>query len=225
MLNYLKSKILLWSRLRHFGDNQILRSSYFWIAFVPLVAKILRYVNSVNIEFYKQIIKLDLELPFSWQLFFWGALSTSIANIIYAINCPNFIKKFDDYSGFEKSGRSDQQLLNEFAIVFSERYYQKGEKSAETTFFDFKDQFCDNHYQTDKDAFEESSYDTVQYIPKLRIKKDSLKDAFWFFYNYLDSLDQLCRAICTILYYAGISCFLLVIVQNIWFVISNSFSK
>ena len=106
ILNFLKSKILSWSRLRNFGDNQILKSSYFWIAFVPLVAKILRHVNSVNIEFYKEIIKLDLELPFSWQLFFWGALFTSIANLIYAIKCPDIIKNFDDFSEFEQ-GASD----------------------------------------------------------------------------------------------------------------------
>ena len=103
-------------------------------------------------------------------------------------------------------------------------YYQKVKASTtfSETFSDFKTKFCEKN---DENLFKESSYYVIKYIPKLVIKKECLKDAFWFVYSYVDRLDQLYRAICTILYYSGIVFFSSVVIQNIWFVISNSFAK
>lgn len=192
-----------WSKLRGFGESRVLKSSYFWIAFVPLMAKIFRYINTIKIEF----IKLDLELPFSWQMFFWGAFFASIANLIYAIKCPEIVKKFENYSEFEKSGRGNQQLLNEFALVY--------DKSNHFILDEFRREFCE----------EDDEYMATGSIPKLIIRQDCLKNAFWYVHEYSNNLEEGYRFLCMLSYSLGFCFFSFVLIQNIWFVISNPFFK
>ncbi len=170
-----------WSKLRGFGESRILKSSYFWIAFVPLIAKLFRYINTVNIEF----IKLDLELPFSWQMFFWGAFFASIANLIYSFKCPNIIKMFEDYSEFEDSGRGEQQLLNIFAVIFYESYYKEKSKDNQlfiNQLFIFQDDFCES--ENDQALLENNDLVLGSTIGKLKIRQDCLKNAFWYVYEF-----------------------------------------
>ena len=206
-----------WSKLRGFGESRILKSSYFWIAFVPLTAKLFRYINNVNIEF----IKLDFELPFSWQMFFWGAFFASIANLIYAFKCPDITKMFENYSEFESSGRGEQQLLNIFAVIFNKSYY-KGE-STTNQLCTFQDDFCE--VENDWSSFENNGFELWSTIRKLNIRKDCLKNAFWYVYDFANELEVVYRRICCISYILGFLFFFYVLVQNIWFVFTNTFFK
>jgi hypothetical protein len=181
------------------------------------MAKLFRYVNTVNIEF----IKLDLELPFSWQMFFLGAFFASIGNSIYAVKCPSIIKIFENYSDFKNSGRGKQQLLNEFAIIFAENCSKNSSEFAK--YLTFKSSFCES--ENNEDLHEKHKLVLVEKIRNLKIKPDCVQDAFWYFYDFANDLELVCRRICKISYSLGLSCFFVVLVQNIWFVFINTFFK
>lgn len=83
-----------WRALAVLGQSRIIRSSYFWIFFVPIAARVCRGIRVIEVPLLKKTIELDVTLPFSWKLFFLSALLFSAASIIYSWRCPEIIKKF-----------------------------------------------------------------------------------------------------------------------------------
>ena len=182
-----------------------------------LLAFILSLFPNRSIEF----IKLDLELPFSWQMFFWGAFFASIANLIYVFKCPDIIKMFENYSEFESSGRGKQQLLNIFEDIFCQSYYKKKRDFSPLSTFRYK--FCE-----DRDlefSLQDNERELSHLISNLNIKKDCLKNAFWYVYDFANQLEVVYRRICCISYVLSFSFFFWVLLQNIWFVFINTFFK
>lgn len=112
-------KIPNWITLRLFGQNKILKSSYFWFFFVPICAKLLQYLpDAVEVGLPdvmrplnagglpRSEVSLSLSLPFTWQVMFFASVAFSIASIIFAWRCPPLIRDFVSPADFTEQGRS-----------------------------------------------------------------------------------------------------------------------
>ena len=57
---------------------------------------------------------ITLEFPFTWELLYIASLLFVLSFILYVIFCPNFIKKYRDYSiFFEEEGKKGMEHLGD----------------------------------------------------------------------------------------------------------------
>ena len=96
-----------WQKLKSLGANRIVRSSYVWFAIVPLAAKAV-HLPAVN-AWIGQV-----HLPFSWQCFFFAALSFALGTFIHDLRSPWCIREFRTPAEFMASGFNESRLLGEF---------------------------------------------------------------------------------------------------------------
>jgi hypothetical protein len=78
------ASIMLWTTLKQHGQSQWVRSSYFWLFFVPVVAHSMSSLNEgTTLDLGDWHLELSMKLPFSWKLFYFGAVCFSLAGIVY----------------------------------------------------------------------------------------------------------------------------------------------
>ena len=103
-----------WLQISNLGSNKVVRSMMIWMLVTPIFAKALRSVESINLSFLQTDQSISLSLPFSWQVFFFCALSFTVANIIYTLKCPALISKYKNYADFESKDNSLYLVISEF---------------------------------------------------------------------------------------------------------------
>src|SRR6266404_1085106 len=94
-----KVRAVTWSDLRGLGTNPVLKSSYFWLAFVPIAAKLLLQLKQPFV--FKVLGKehmLYLHLPFSWYIFYFSAVAFAIATALFGLFCPRIIKRYSSFA-------------------------------------------------------------------------------------------------------------------------------
>lgn len=103
--------MMKWSSLNKLGQSRLLRSSWIWLVIVPVVSRAMASVQS-PLDFSRFVpgLRLDLTLPFSWHRFYISALLVAIAGGIYALRCPEIVKRFETYADFEADGRAIDYL-------------------------------------------------------------------------------------------------------------------
>ena len=101
-----------WLKIADIGNSKIVRSMLIWMLITPIFAKLFATVNTINVTFLQLDNPIVLGLPFSWQVFFFCALSFTAANAIYSYKCPELIKKYKYYSDFKDSQNSLYLLIN-----------------------------------------------------------------------------------------------------------------
>lgn len=111
-MNKLLSKLNMgWQELRQIQRSKFISSMYIWIFVVPVVAKLLFKIEEhLAFDFFGQKIELVLSLPFSWKIFFYCALSFSIANSIVS------------FSGFIGDGKNHEHL-KDYAKDIADKYF------------------------------------------------------------------------------------------------------
>lgn len=93
------------------ADIKLVKISYIWIILVPIMAKALNGISdTIPIKFGNVTIDFNVALPFSWQLFFFSALAFSLAQFLYALFCPEIIKKYKNVGEFKDDGKTVIQL-------------------------------------------------------------------------------------------------------------------
>jgi hypothetical protein len=101
-----------WLKVADIGNSKIVKSMLIWMLITPIFAKLLESANTANITFLQLDKPIVLGLPFSWQVFFFCALSFTIANIIFSYKCPELIKKYKYFADFESRDNSLYLLIN-----------------------------------------------------------------------------------------------------------------
>lgn len=218
-----------WSDLRAFGNNRLLRSTYFWIVFIPIVAKFLSSVEEIaHVTIFGHEFQLTLGLPFKWTLFFYGSLITAIGNVIYAMRCPSLVKDYETYLDYKDAGKGIDQLIRDFSTVLSRFYKSIPGEHLQNHLRSFSDRFCEppaagsdaaNSLTRALAEIPDKPWSAVLAATRLRIIADRQADAFWSIREFVDQLSPLFRGGCAICYVLGLGCFLVVLLQNIWFVI------
>ncbi|MFW9906336.1 MAG: hypothetical protein ACFFFH_18590 [Candidatus Thorarchaeota archaeon] len=112
-----------WQELRYIQRSKFISSMYIWIFFVPVVAKLLFKIEEhLSFCLFGQKIELVFSLPFSWKVFFYSALSFSIANSIVLVACPKIIKDHLSFAGYIGDGKTHEHL-KEYAEDIADTYF------------------------------------------------------------------------------------------------------
>ncbi len=116
------NKQINWSILKSFGQHKFVASMYIWLFAVPLIANALNGLeNKFPVTIFNHTFEFHSTLPFSWQAFFYSALSFTIANLIRVVFCPKIITDHSDYASFKKSEKTHLHLIEyekEYEISF-----------------------------------------------------------------------------------------------------------
>ena len=95
-----------WEALNRLGKSRVLQTSYVWLLVVPTAARVVSAIDSpIALTGIGEGLRFNLELPFSWKLFYFTAIAISIAGIIYTVVCPPLIRNFSTFQDFESEGR------------------------------------------------------------------------------------------------------------------------
>jgi hypothetical protein len=234
-----------WSSLRGLGNNRLLRTSYFWLVFVPITVKVFENAESiVNISLFGDVYTLHIELPFSWAILFYSAVLTSGANLIYSVSCPSIIKDFQTYDEFGKQGRGQGQLMKEFTKAISregysppgiEDYNDGGDSQHPAiivvrNFALHSDSRLEDALSLERQAseartdskhwFRASDWDRfISFLDATPLDPQKLGDAFWFVRNAAERNAAFFRGACTILYYMGLGLIGYLVLQNVLVVV------
>lgn len=102
-----------WETIDKIGQSRAFRSSYFFMAFVPIAAKALQGVEDpVEVTLWGHTYELAITLPFSWGFLFAAAVLASAGNLIYSVRCPKIINSYRSHTEFEESGRDCSYLAS-----------------------------------------------------------------------------------------------------------------
>jgi hypothetical protein len=106
-----KIKIPTWSKLAKIQQIKTVRSTYVWLFLVPLAAKALAKVESAaNVTIFDYSFALQMRLPFSWKIFYFSALSFSLANLVVLWRCYTLFKDHRSFSDFVNEGKNHWHL-------------------------------------------------------------------------------------------------------------------
>lgn len=192
---------LTWNSLNRLGNSAVLRSSYFWIVFVPIVAKVMAPIDSfAQVEIFGYVWNLEIGLPFSWKLFFFAALAFSLASLIYSSYCPEIVRDYQSFNEFREQGKGSSQITRALAAA----------KPDSTTITSFLESYCD-------DA--ETDLSSSDYLQRAVIHEGRLADAFWFVQEYSDLSRPALRLSLWFLYSIGFALLLAVLLENIVYVV------
>lgn len=217
-----KTYRISWVLVNSLGKLKFSKSSYYYLIIIPIIVKLLEKVETpLSLELGNNIILLNLELPFSWYFFYFGAVSIAIGSILYELFCPELIKSYSNYGEFLKSGQSDSYLdkvarkhkLSLYFLTFiGEPYIEEKVKER---------------IKTDpKNRWEEPMYEEYEKVVdyKHNIKyQEERKNAFNKLYDQIKHQNEFVIHISFSLYILGFSAFLWVIIENIVFVIKHLF--
>lgn len=218
---------LNWSLINSLGKLKISKSSYYYLVIVPVLVKFTEYLNNPLVLIIGDSpIKLNIDLPFSWYLFYCGAVLIAIGTFIYQIFCPNFIKRFQNYGEFLDAGESDNYLtqieskyargkkINKISL-FTKPYLT--EKITHTKEYEVPETRLGVTINSEK---KKEEFTTEEY--KVNIKyQEERKDYFNELYSIANIHGKPLIIIALIAYIIGFLAFLFVIIQNIFFVINK----
>lgn len=105
--------LISWRLIAILGKNKIVNRSYIYLFIVPFVANLLKRIKSpLSLEIGGACINLNIDLPFSWKLFFWAAMCFTVGSILYNIFVPEILKENDSYGDFIIKKRNFAHLLS-----------------------------------------------------------------------------------------------------------------
>lgn len=205
---------LRWSTLSGMGDNRIIRSSYFWFVFVPIVARLTQQINE---PLQKALFGLNhntiwIQLPFSWFMFFFAALFFSVATFLYSVACPEIIRRYPTPIAYYQAGNGILKLIDFFNRLPQEvqrNVFQKLSSEVTKALGTFDLETIEEPNDEDLITLRERMW---------RVPREEMNDIFALLYNRFDVSQHRLRCIITTLYYAGFGLALCVTWQSVHFV-------
>ena len=216
-----KNYSISWILINSLGKLRFSRSSYYYIVIIPILVKSLENINNpISLNFGGTDIQLNLELPFSWYLFYFGAVAIAIGSIIYLIFCPELIKEYNNYGEFLDAGESDDYLYE-----ICEKY------NITMLYFDLSESpYLVEKEKTKEPVEKDSMFSKPIYNPDYQEKEkvidykhnikyqEQRKNTFNQIYKEIKHKKQYLVFVAFIFYLLGFAAFTWVIIQNIIFV-------
>lgn len=130
----MSSLILNWDYLASIGNSKFIKSSYIWLFIVPVAAKGMSLIED-PLDFSHLVpgLVLDLELPFSWVVFYASAIFFALGNIFFQRSCPGIIARYPTLKSFLDDGRDFEYLLAESVTIEIDRPVENLRKSFKET--------------------------------------------------------------------------------------------
>lgn len=193
----MKTLIPTWRRLRRYGESRVIKSSYFWVVFVPIAAKLTPQIEKILSSLGNTI---TLSLPFSWQMFYFGSIFFAISSWIYSTKCPYLIQKYRTPIDYWVAGHTMREI-DEYAVEtfldidgWSQRELLDEYNQIKVT--------TDRHVHKDDEDTRNSKFHFIQ-------KTTQYKRVYWRFF-------------CTSGYIIGAIFFMIVLIQNFYFVLNQT---
>jgi hypothetical protein len=188
-----------WTEIAEKTGTTFVRSNYVWLGLVPAAAKILQdFGDRVVLSIGGESIELVTQLPFSWQLFFWGAVAFVVAHVTYWLSCPELIRKFRDFEDYERRGYSPRRIFDAY-----DQYRRPNDDLA-------------------------GRIGRAERPGTLVVGEGNRRQLVADVFNYLVESDEkahpAARFVCTWALRAGFACFAVVFIQNLVFVLRFTFS-
>jgi hypothetical protein len=84
---------------------------YIWLFIVPIAAKTFSLMGDIaTVTVFDYQFKIELTLPFSWNVFYFSALFFAIAHLTYNFRCPKLVKQHPTYTSFNREGKPTWHL-------------------------------------------------------------------------------------------------------------------
>lgn len=221
LLHYIKNTP--WSTINSLGKMRFSRSSYFYLIAIPILVKATENLKSpLEVVLGNNSYLIKLELPFSWYLFYIGALSIALGSLVYQLFCPKLIKDYKNYGEFLNAGESDDYIER-----MVDRYVGKNSFHAlhltEKPFIEEKETIKAPPKSSDfrRATFIEEEPEEIQRVTnyKQNIKYlEKRKNLFNSLYQKVEYYNQTFILTSFSFYILGFGIFASVIIQNIIFV-------
>lgn len=197
-----------WDDINRIGQTKSLQSSYWFLAVVPTLAKLLHHIApDGKLALFGAQTPVQLGLPFSWVALFFCALFVSLGNAVYTIKCPRLIKSFADYFAFQTSARNSLFLMESLTILRPAK-----ERSGDI------DAVIDAVVQSLSKVPESELLANARY----QLKQHGLpgSDSFYFVRDASNEAYPVWRCIASISYAVGFALLGWLFIQNVWAVMS-----
>jgi hypothetical protein len=103
--------IPVWRVLVSFSRSKFVHSSLLWVAIVPVVARMIEGANrTFMIRVGENVHTFHLAVPFTWSLFFFGALFFLLGNLVVNWKAPRVIRETQTFRDFTDQARSVTEL-------------------------------------------------------------------------------------------------------------------
>ena len=183
-----------WTQLVEIQGIKLISSMYIWLFIVPISAKALALMDGIApVTVFDYQFELQLALPFSWNVFYFSALFFVIGHLTFNLRCPKLIKQHPTYSSFKGEGKPVWHLSG---------YSQD--------------------IGLDYDKFVQEYVDQREMAEEQPLKGEELKqEIFWHLVWHAERCRKLAFWVCLISYSLGFSLIAIVIVQNLWWVLTS----
>jgi hypothetical protein len=124
--------IFRWEEYKQFFQITIFRYLVLWFSLVPIIAGMIENLpKKIDINMGGTILQIELSLPFTWQLLWMSSLFFAIAFSIYAIRCPNFIRKYNSYKDYQAFSHDVRWMSWEASRLLADANDQQKDKLIE----------------------------------------------------------------------------------------------
>ncbi len=122
-MSYIRDRFdrLNWRDLRRLGNSRLVKTSYFWVLFVPTIARWLEpFAGRHTVIFFgKEFANFSVDLPFSWRMLWWMSLFFVIGQGLYSWWCPAVVKQFSNYGDYRAAHAGPSRLRTLFRDALS----------------------------------------------------------------------------------------------------------
>ena len=207
-----------WSRLTEVGNSRVLRTSYFWFFAVPPLASLLSRIGTEHtIHAFGSSWVLHLDLPFSWKVFYFAAAAFALGTSIFALRCPEIVRRYDSFAQFTSEGKGRTQIRDYFLYYLVRRRHDS--VAAAVTIAYLSDFTSSLEPAPDDPALSlPDRQQMIDAIVESKIPSDRVPDAFWFVRNICDRSNPVSATLAGSCFFVGFLLTAWVLVQNFVYV-------
>jgi hypothetical protein len=184
--NY-RAYILNWTTINQVGKIKLLRSAFVIFFLLPIIAQL--------IEKYQ----IHFEIPISWLLLYYSALSISLGTLLYGIFCPEIVSKFESFEDFDKSGKGGAYLYNQLSKIMSK-------KKSQGNLIELLQKYTFAHLKNGA-GIEDVITRTIW---------GGRNTDFWFVHDTLNYSKPIIRMACSLFYFTGFVLLAIVFIEKIF---------
>lgn len=215
-----------WIQLQTFGNSSVLKSSRLWLILVPLAVKALE--ASPNPLVIPSIgVSLNLDLPFSWKIFYFSSVAFAVAGLIFDWRCPPLVKDYDGFPAYNAQ-QFDPTRLSELLIAFNPIFGKENLaairrflRHAQLSPLELDDLIKRFHEADTEFATDIERASLVNRLRNIQVDENHEGSAFHFVRSLASSHFPVSLAICTIAYVTGFLLLGWVLIQNFCYVVSH----
>lgn len=106
--------LLTWKDISAWSTVNTMKASVFYISLCALASKSLSQLSEIRVGENGSIL---VDLPFSWQLLFYGSIFYLAGYILYLVFCPAFIRQYPNFSDLRGSSYIGSDLQEELQQI------------------------------------------------------------------------------------------------------------